>query len=713
MTKASFFLLIGALVICGRVQCSEDVSLTQGTNESWNLDWEGASGRTYFLKFSDDLINWSYFPTIEPGTGQPLGYGFTATSPRFFVQLAFSDIFTSDPFNADFDDDGLSNWNELTVSLTDPLDEDSDNDGINDGLEISNGLNPNDPTDAGADFDLDGLSNAWELANDLDPNDPSDADSIGPDDLGFGEPIFYPEFSFRNDYPSDLYHQDSFLGWKADIGEYIEVWDEGDGNPYIELQAHWGSHGVQQEFHLLPGARLNFILRYKGRYDDPLYENAFTMKVVGASEMLVNGNPVTEVANKRESSFMESDAWEQWVEWQYTFVTIAAPDEATTPTKITLSLSPKITSKYGEEITYGAFVDLLPVEVRDVNGLGIEDDVVIMPWDKTKEIRDMNIAWIDPHTSIQNPAPRMPQLKFKIPNISEVVTLEAKLLVVYERPYAGIQAEDTVMIPIDGSFKTVDNGEWKIYEDYEELSFFGGDAILIYKINDGTEQKIHFAIGGKNPDDDKCKDYTQSHQNAPWYAYAIEKHESQAYNAGFYNQFWERSGNSSPINGGVNYEFTKGDPLKVLSVGETGVGGTGLAQVTGAGGNKSIPASRDVFWNWQKNVDAFLVILADKIQIADTFMNDQAPRSASNPMPNGQRPQTIYHTGANVPVPSRTQAGVTFGDNQGEEKPEDAVAIKAYNGATAHWCSWQGPSNNSWQWNYGQNNYVVKVCEQK
>jgi hypothetical protein len=81
-------------------------------------------------------------------------------------------------------------------------------------------------------------------------------------------------------------------------------------------------------------------------------------------------------------------------------------------------------------------------------------------------------------------------------------------------------------------------------------------------------------------------------------------------------------------------------------------------------------------------------------------------------MPNGQRPQTTYHSGNNVPVRSRFQASVTFGDNQGEENPEDGVAIKAYNGAAAHWCSWRGPSIHEWQFNDGPNNYVEAVCNQ-
>src|SRR6056297_1946868 len=71
----------------------------------------------------------------------------TFTYPAFFVRLRMSDFPTLDPKNADFDDDGLSNWQELNVWGTDPLDSDSDNNGFPDGQD---------------DSDLDGISDQWE-----------------------------------------------------------------------------------------------------------------------------------------------------------------------------------------------------------------------------------------------------------------------------------------------------------------------------------------------------------------------------------------------------------------------------------------------------------------------------------------------------------------------------------------------------------------------
>lgn len=51
-------------------------------------------------------------------------------------------------------------------------DPDSDGDGLTDKIEIANGLNPHDPTDADADFDGDGFTNAEEIRAGTDLRDP-------------------------------------------------------------------------------------------------------------------------------------------------------------------------------------------------------------------------------------------------------------------------------------------------------------------------------------------------------------------------------------------------------------------------------------------------------------------------------------------------------------------------------------------------------------
>ncbi len=64
--------------------------------------------------------SWTYVPMLEPGAGQVIAWGFSSSAGQFFLRLRYADIPTDDPFNADFDGDGVSNWDEL-MQGTDPL----------------------------------------------------------------------------------------------------------------------------------------------------------------------------------------------------------------------------------------------------------------------------------------------------------------------------------------------------------------------------------------------------------------------------------------------------------------------------------------------------------------------------------------------------------------------------------------------------------------
>ena len=116
-----------------------------------------------------------------------------------------------------------------------------------------------------------------------------------------------------------------------------------------------------------------------------------------------------------------------------------------------------------------------------------------------------------------------------------------------------------------------------------------------------------------------------------------------------------------------------------------------------------------------------MAILAEKINEAERFMNNDQPRNPLNLRPDGQRPQSQFDTGALVPIPlDQAQSGVYFSDNAGDRRPEDAVAIKRHNGATADFCSWASiseanPADDHWQWNYTNQfeiNYEERVCQE-
>lgn len=99
--RASILSLVVLLcvVTVGQAQLPQpSPTLTEGTGNTWNLDWEGIPGRTYFLQQSDDLVNWQFFPTIEVGYGYPIPYGFTSTGEKCFVRLLYTDDTSTDSY---------------------------------------------------------------------------------------------------------------------------------------------------------------------------------------------------------------------------------------------------------------------------------------------------------------------------------------------------------------------------------------------------------------------------------------------------------------------------------------------------------------------------------------------------------------------------------------------------------------------------------------
>ncbi len=128
------------------------------------LSWIGRPGRTYFVQHTGDLHTWLYQAEIWSGNGSAEAAPFDCSDPKLFARLRFSDIPTTDPDTADFDNDGVGNWTELDSLGTDPLDADTDNDGVLDGADTD----PLDPADGNSlfavDTDGDGLIDSEELA---------------------------------------------------------------------------------------------------------------------------------------------------------------------------------------------------------------------------------------------------------------------------------------------------------------------------------------------------------------------------------------------------------------------------------------------------------------------------------------------------------------------------------------------------------------------
>ena len=213
---------------------NEGMHLTQDlVEDTFSLSWWGHPSRTYFIQQSEDLIHWNYIPVIEAGQNKVIEWGFATNADKLFLRLKYTDIVTADPFNDDFDSDGISNIHELTapaeISL-DPLEPDSNSDGTPDGLEdtdgdfmlngeeLAHGLNPL-LNDAMLDMDGDGYPNIYELRGlHGDPSDPSKVPAanftVASDGSGNYTTLLDAIYSATEDYSVILVKPGTYLGNK-------------------------------------------------------------------------------------------------------------------------------------------------------------------------------------------------------------------------------------------------------------------------------------------------------------------------------------------------------------------------------------------------------------------------------------------------------------------------------------------------------------------
>jgi hypothetical protein len=167
MHRIPLFLLCAALASAeppGIDQSLEFVIPPTGANF---IRWQGKLGRTYFIMVSDPadhLRVWHYAPAMEGGNNLEISHEVDGTADKGFFRLLYTDQPTSDPYLADFDNDGISNSYEIEEIGSDPFNSasvgaDTDNDGMPDWWENLYGLDPNDPADANGYLVGDGVIN--------------------------------------------------------------------------------------------------------------------------------------------------------------------------------------------------------------------------------------------------------------------------------------------------------------------------------------------------------------------------------------------------------------------------------------------------------------------------------------------------------------------------------------------------------------------------
>jgi hypothetical protein len=398
-------------------------------------------------------------------------------------------------------------------------------------------------------------------------------------------------------------------------------------------------------------------------------------------------------------------------------------------------------SQVGE---YLKVVRLLPVEIRDIKDhANTGDDATITNWDTEQQIAEENIAWIEAHSSSTDATPRMPQLELRIPGLGQGMRVEARIEVQYNRGNGQRsdmnQPEDRIRIPTSGNYQAVTGDTWRIWESYADQPFFGGEAMLTYRLMNGQSQTmapqtVRFRIGGKNPDAARAKAYVETLNNAGqqgplWFAYAIAKSESRDYNGEGtrYNQFWKLPRHASDNVHRAARQTHAGRPIWGND-GGTAPGGYGMFQVTGNATEPTANIPSQQIWNWQMNALAGLAILESKRNIADAWMTRQKNENNAN----------------GVDLPNLTVRNVTFAENT-NRTINNAVTMKAWNGASAapsnftdpdgavagfiidpqsggHFCYWKNSASgeNKWALSRYNNppdriqpfNYVDRVCQE-
>jgi hypothetical protein len=142
-TKRSLLLQLGFIsVIVGVVHADPvpqpNITFTQGSGGTWNADWMGIYGRTYFSQGGTDLVGWEYLPIIEFSDGEKGVGGEVDGTSKFFFRLHYTDTPTTNPELEDFANDGIGSMIKVLMGMNPftPLAWlDVDADGIHDAIE--------------------------------------------------------------------------------------------------------------------------------------------------------------------------------------------------------------------------------------------------------------------------------------------------------------------------------------------------------------------------------------------------------------------------------------------------------------------------------------------------------------------------------------------------------------------------------------------------
>ena len=143
-----FIFFLSLFELLGQVGHDSEPELS--IDDGVKFTWESDPNWTYFFQISDDFSEWFFVPEVRAGINGVDTYTFFPEVPQgedfqFFRMACFPES-APNVATADFDNDGLSNLQEISQSPNqlNPFQADSDLDGINDWLELAQQTNPAD-----------------------------------------------------------------------------------------------------------------------------------------------------------------------------------------------------------------------------------------------------------------------------------------------------------------------------------------------------------------------------------------------------------------------------------------------------------------------------------------------------------------------------------------------------------------------------------------
>jgi hypothetical protein len=156
MKRLLFFLAVLFVCMAGaRAQGPTDWNLGSQLAESsstgaYSFSWWGTAGNTYLMETSDDLINWSYIPVVESGTGGGISWGLVTSATSLFMKLEYITVpaaqLSGTALNGPLDPSGNGLPQDWELFFLGSLGVDPNMDANGEGLTVlqdyENGINP-------------------------------------------------------------------------------------------------------------------------------------------------------------------------------------------------------------------------------------------------------------------------------------------------------------------------------------------------------------------------------------------------------------------------------------------------------------------------------------------------------------------------------------------------------------------------------------------